>query len=119
MLTISDKQFRFLEENNWSIWVSQNVNTLCELLPDQHTAHGDADWRRLVEGILRRGELHGMTLASEAVAYCYGSLTLGIGFESQKEYSWAAAAMSLKGETRAQALWDGFEEAPVPAGAEI
>lgn len=109
MLTISASQFKVFEDKAWDAWVAVHIKSLSELLPDVSARYAPDSWQQLVDGLLRRADLYGMTLACETEAYCYGSLTLGIGFESRPDLPWASAALSKHGEARAESLWDGFQ----------
>lgn len=111
MLIISARQFQLMEDMTWPAWVSGHAKAMADLLPDLAAAYSDLAWRERIEALLRRADLHGMVRESETTAYCYGSLTLGAGFESRPEMPWFAEAMGQDGNARAEALWDGFEAA--------
>lgn len=109
MLTLQTRQLDGLELTAWNTWVDQHVQTLAELLPDIAAPYPADEWRLLVEGLLRRADAHDMLLEQESVAYCYGCLTLGLGFETR--HAWARVALALRGPVRADALWDGIPQA--------
>lgn len=109
MLVISTDQLSVLENKTWDTWVVTHANALADLLPDIAANYDITSWRQLIDSLLRRADLHGMTLECETVAYCYGSIVLGIGFESYPDLPWTGMALSARGEARAEALWDGFE----------
>jgi hypothetical protein len=119
VLTISRTQFKRLGDGTWKTWVHQHMETLADLLPDIAASYSEPAWSQRIEALLRRADLHDMLYEAETVAYCYGSLTLGIGFESRPDLSWAPDAMALRGDTRAEALWDGFEAAAEAAAPDL
>lgn len=111
MLIISAKQFQLMEDMTWPTWVKGHAKAMADLLPDVAAAYSELEWRQRIEALLRRADLHGMVRETETTAYCYGSLTLGAGFESRPEMPWFAEAMAQSGDARAELLWDGFEAA--------
>ena len=62
----------------------------------------------MVEGLLRRAEGYEMFLEQEALAYCYGCLILGLGFETR--HVACRAALAGQGAARAESLWDAIEQ---------
>ena len=109
MLTISTGQLAILEAGNWRQWVQRHADLLSEMLPDVAMMYPPEAFAQLVDGLLRRADLHGMAEQRETLAYCYGSISLGQGFESHPALPWVGAAMALTGAARTGALWDGFE----------
>lgn len=109
MLTINKGQLSTLEAGGWDPWVRWHAGRLAEMLSDVAMVYPPEAFAHLVDGLLRRADLHGMVEQRETLAYCYGSITLGQGFESHPTLTWARPAMLLTGVVRAAALWDGFE----------
>lgn len=109
MLAIRARQLAVLDDSTWRNWVSRHVEALEEMLPEVAAPYPPGEFANRVEALLRRADLHGMVQECETLAYCYGSLTLGLGFESRPEFEWVAAAMAASGPTRAGLLWEGFE----------
>ena len=109
MLTITKLQLSALEAGGWDSWVRWHAGRLAEMLPDVELVYPPEAFAHLVDGLLRRAELYGMAEQRETVAYCYGSITLGQGFESHPALPWARPALALTGAARAAAMWDGFE----------
>lgn len=108
MLTITTTQLTQLDEPMWIGWVDWHVTTLRDLLPDIACLYAEQIFRALIEGLLRCADLYGMVQQDETLAFCYGSLTLGVGFEADPRFDWAAAAMAETGSARAMLLWDGI-----------
>lgn len=116
MLRISDAQLDDLETLAWSRWVDRHVTAMADLLPDVVAMYPADVFARRVDALLRRADLHGMDRQPETVAYCYGSLQFGVGFEARADLPGIAQAMALSGAPRAEALWDAFEASAGLAG---
>ncbi len=109
MLTITAQQLASFETHAWHHWLDEHTRIMAELLPEVAASYPAESWRQLITGLLRRADAYGMTLQQESIAYCYGCLTLGIGFETRPNYVWTRSALALRGVPRAEALWDGYE----------
>jgi hypothetical protein len=108
---ISAWQFDQLELSTFDTWVRLHCDILTDLVPEVAAAFPEPLFERRVEALLRRAELHGMWEQEETIPYCYASLTLGTGFETNQKLAWAPLAMALRGAPRGQAIWDGLEGA--------
>ncbi|MFV3074857.1 hypothetical protein [Niveispirillum fermenti] len=110
MLRIDHDQVKVLEAAAWPVWVDRHAEQLAVLLPEVAALYPGQAFRDMVDGLLRRADLHGMVTMGEAVAYLYAALTLGIGFETRSQLAWVPAALAATGESRAALLWKGVEQ---------
>lgn len=117
MLRIDHDQVKVLEAAAWPVWVDRHTDQLARLLPEVAALYPGQGFRHLVEGLLRRADLHGMVTAGEVLAYGYAALTLGVGFETRAQFAWVPAALAAAGDARAAQLWDGIEQEAGQPGA--
>lgn len=109
MIHISQNQLDMFRRSSNKEWTDRHVQTMSVLLPDVAAMYSEPDFRNMIVRILLRADQRGILLENASVAFCYASLTFGIGFEDGDTFSWVPDALTTELGKQADAIWDGIE----------
>lgn len=85
------------------------MRKLGEMLPDVQVMYSDAQFEAIVTRILMRAETIPLTQENATLAFGWGALSFGIGFEADEPTEDFDAIRALPAEAQAEALWDYFD----------
>lgn len=108
MLSFSSKQVVHLQTRHNDDWVSKHVVALTHLAPEFAVLYAPEEFRMLVVRMLCRADLQGLRVQDATLAFCFASIKLGIGFESEPNHPWFGDVLRTPPDLQANSIWDGL-----------
>lgn len=110
MLEISENTADAFQHPKNVEWVERHARKLKELAPQDVIYFSKDDLNALVGRILTRAESLMVRRENATIAFCYASLKLGVGFETDKKYHWVQNLPKAKSTYQADIIWDNLSE---------